>query len=86
MKITKKKLEIDIKNKKQKFDEEIEKELENAEKEIKNLKKSSISNINKIAMEISSEVIKKMIGAEMNTSKISAIVTDISKRKVEKYL
>tara|TARA_Y100000590_G_scaffold345785_1_gene395671 strand:+ start:250 stop:828 length:579 start_codon:yes stop_codon:yes gene_type:complete len=82
----KKKLEIDIKNKKQKFDEEIEKELENAEKEIKNLKKSSISNINKIAMEISSEVIKKMIGAEMNTSKISAIVTDISKRKVEKYL
>ena len=37
-------------------------------------------------MEISSEVIKKMIGAEMNTSKISAIVTDISKRKVEKYL
>ena len=82
----KKKLEIDIKNKKQKFDEEIEKELENAEKEIKNLKKSSISNINKIDMEISSEVIKKMIGAEMNTSKISAIVTDISKRKVEKYL
>ena len=43
-----KKLENDIKNKKQKFNEEIEKELTIIEKEIKALKKSSISNINKM--------------------------------------
>ena len=82
----KKKLENDIKNKKQKFSEEIEKELVSAEKEIENLKKSSISNINKIAVEVSSEVIRQIVGAKMNTSKVSAIVEDISKRKMEKYL
>ena len=82
----KKKLENDIKNKKQKFSEEIEKELVSVEKEIENLKKSSISNINKIAVEVSSEIIRQIVGAKMNTSKVSAIVEDISKRKMEKYL
>ncbi len=82
----KKKLERDIKSKKQKFDEEIEKELISIEKEIKNLKKISISNVNKIAVEISTEVIKQIIGSEMNVSKVSAIVEDISKRKIERYL
>ena len=82
----KKKLENDIKSKKQKFNEEIEKELISVEKEIKSLKKSSISSINKIAVEVSSEVIRQIVGAEMNMSKVSAIVEDISKKKVEKYL
>ena len=62
----KKKLENDIKSKKQKFNEEIEKELISVEKEIKSLKKSSISSINKIAVEVSSEVIRQIVGAEMN--------------------
>ena len=82
----KKKLENDIKNKKQKFDEEIEKELMAIEKEIKILKKSSISNINKIAVETSSEVVKQIVGTEVNASNVSAIVEDITKRKIEKYL
>ena len=82
----KKKLENDIKNKKQKFNEDIEKELVNVEKEIKNLKKMSISNINKIAVEVSSEVIKQLIGTSVNLSNVSAIVEDISKKKVEKHL
>ena len=82
----KKKLENDIKNKKKIFNEEIEKELVTVEKEIKNLKKSSISNINKIAVEVSFEVIKQIIGTETNISKVSAIVEDISKRKMEKHL
>ena len=81
-----KKLENDIKNKKQKFNEEIEKELVGVEREIKNLKKASIPNINKIALEISSEVIKQIVGAEMNMSKVSAVVEDISKKKIEKNL
>jgi len=56
------------------------------EKEIKSLKKSSISSINKIAVEVSSELIRQIVGAEMNMSKVSAIVEDISKKKVEKHL
>ena len=82
----KKKLENDIKSKKQKFNEEIEKELMSVEKEIKSLKKSSISSINKIAAEVSSEVIKQLVGTSVNMSNVSAIVEDISKKEVEKNL
>ena len=82
----KKKLENDIKSKKQKFNEEIEKELMSVEKEIKSLKKSSISAINKIAIEVSSEVIKQLVGTSVNMSNVSAIVEDISKKEVEKNL
>ena len=81
----KKKLENDIKSKKQKFNEEIEKELISVEKEIKNLKKLSISSINKIAAEVSFEVIKQLVGTSVNMSNVSAIVEDISKEKIEKY-
>jgi len=82
----KKKLENDIKSKKQKFNEEIEKELMSVEKEIKSLKKLSISSINKIAAEVSSEVIKQLVGTSVNMSNVSAIVEDISKKEVEKNL
>ena len=82
----KKKLENDIKSKKQKFNEEIEKELKSVEKEIKSLKRSSISSINKIAAEVSSEVIKQLVGTSVNMSNVSAIVEDISKKEVEKNL
>ena len=56
------------------------------EKEIKDLKKSSISNINKIASEISAEVIKKIIDTEVNSSNVSAVVDDITKRKMVNYI
>ena len=82
----KQKLENDIKNKKQKFNEEIEKELLYAEKEIKNLKKLSISSINKIAVEVSSEMIKQLVGTGVNMNNVSAIVEEISKRKLEKKI
>ena len=83
---SKKKLDRDIKNKKQKFNEEIEKELIAAEKEIKDLKKSSISNINNIAAETSAEIIKQIINIEVNKSSVSAIVNDVVKRKMVKYI
>ena len=82
----KKKLDKDIKDKKQKFDEDIEKELLSVEKEIKNLKKSSISNISKIAEETSAGVIKKIINTEVNKSNVLAIVNDIIKKKGEKFI
>ena len=83
---SKKKLQNNIKNKKLKFNEEIEKELLSAEKEIRALKKNSTSDVNKIAIEISSEVIKQLIGTGVNLSNVSAIVEDISKKKIERYL
>ena len=82
----KKKLNREIESKKQKFNEEIEKELTNVEKEIKNLKKSSMLAINKIAEDISSEIIKQVVGTEINKSKLSAVVQDISKKKIENFL
>ena len=57
-----------------------------AEKEIKDLKKVSTISINKIAQEISSEMLKKIIGSEVNMSNVSAIVEDISKKNINKYL
>ena len=82
----KKKIENDIKIKRKKFDSEIEKEFLNLENEIKNLKVNSIKNINNISTEISSEIIKELIAAETNISNVSAIVEDISKKKIKNYL
>tara|TARA_B100001123_G_scaffold400692_1_gene486714 strand:+ start:114 stop:692 length:579 start_codon:yes stop_codon:yes gene_type:complete len=84
--VSKKKLDKDIESKKQKFNEEIEKELLAAEKEIKDLKKTSISNISNIAKETSSEIIKKIINIEVNKSNVSAVVDDVTKKKIGKYL
>ena len=83
---SKKKLDRDIEKKKQNFNDEIEKELVTAEKEIKNLKKSSLSNISSIAAETSAEVIRQIIDIEVNKSNVSAIVADITKREVKKYI
>jgi len=82
----KKQLDTDLKQKKQKFSEEIEKELVNAEEEIKELKKTSLLSINKIATEITNDLLKKIMGTNSNMSSVSAIVEDISKREVEKSL
>tara|TARA_B100000029_G_scaffold370216_1_gene364048 strand:- start:126 stop:704 length:579 start_codon:yes stop_codon:yes gene_type:complete len=83
---SKKKLNDDLESKKQKFNHEIEKEITAAEKEISDLKKSSISNINNISSEISAEIIRKVIGTEVNKSSTSAIVNEIVKSKVEKNI
>jgi F-type H+-transporting ATPase subunit b len=82
----KKKLDQNIEIKKQKFNKEIEDELSGVEKEIKDLKKSSLLNINNIAADTSAEIIREIIDSEVNKSNVSAIVNDISKRKVEQYL
>ena len=81
-----KKINRDIENKKNQFNLEIDKEIENAEKEIKTLKLSSIKDINKIAIETSSEIIRKIVGTEVNASSVSAIVKDISKKEIIKYI
>ena len=52
---------------------------------IEKLKEGAPEKINKIAIETSSELVKKLIGAEVNNSSISAIVDDSSKRNGDKY-
>ena len=81
-----KKLDKDIELKKKNFNSQIEKELALVEKEIKDLKKTSLSNISKIASETSAELIKNIINAEVNKSNVTAVVDDIVKRNKEKYI
>ena len=57
-----------------------------AEKEIKDLKKTSISNIRDIATETSTEIIRQIINTEVNKSNVSAIVDDIAKNEIEKHI
>ena len=82
----KKKLESDIDKKRKQFENEIENELTNVEKQIKKFQQTSVNSINRIAIEISKEVIKNTVGAEVNISNLSAIVEEISKKESKKYL
>ena len=59
---------------------EINKEIKKTEKEITDLKNKSPEKINKIAIETSSNLVKQLIGVEVNNSSISAIVEDISRK------
>ena len=78
---TREKVIQDINAKKDILDKQIGEEVKKAEQEIAILKKSAPEKINKIAIETSSELLKKLIGAEVNNSSISAIVNDLSKKK-----
>ena len=82
---TREKILRDINNKKESLEKEIDEEINKAEKEILDFKKKSPEKINKIAIETSADLIKQIIGAEVNNSNISAIVEDISKKNEEKY-
>ena len=67
------------------LDGQIDDEISKAEQEISTLRESAPDKINTIAIETSSELIQKLIGADVNNSSISAIVDDLSKRNGDKY-
>ncbi len=75
----------DINLKKEALDKQIDEEIRRTEQEIKVLKKDAPEKINKIAVETSSELVKKLIGADINNSSISAIVSDLFKKNGSKY-
>ena len=75
----------DINEKKEVLDRQVDNEISNAEEEIKAFRKSAPEKIGKIAIETSSELLQKLIGAEVNNSSISAIVDDLSKRNGDQY-
>jgi F-type H+-transporting ATPase subunit b len=72
-------------SKKETLDKQINEELKKVEQEISTLKKNAPEKINKIAIETSLELVKRLIGADINNSSISAIVEDLSKKNGDKY-
>ena len=68
----------DIDKKREILKNEINKEIKKAEREITDLKNKSPEKINKIAIETSSNLVKQLIGVEVNNSSISSIVEDVS--------
>ena len=83
---SKNKLDKDIKTKKETVEKEIEKEIIKAQREISDLKKNSISDIQKISENIASNIIESISGDKLNESSIKAAVEDVSKKNLGKYL
>ncbi len=79
-------LDKSIQNKKETIEKDIENQLTKAQKEILELKTSSINSINNISQEISSNIIEKMSGDKLNESSIKAVVEEVSKKNIGKYL
>ena len=75
----------DISVKKEALDKEIDEEVNKAEIEIKTFRDNAPEKIKKIAEETSSDLLQELIGAEVNSSSISAIVEDLSRKKMDEY-
>ena len=82
---TREKVLKDIVAKKEVLDKQIDDEINKAEEEIQVLRVGALDKINKIAIETSSELLEKLIGSGVNSSSISAIVDDLSRRNRNKY-
>ena len=79
-------LDKEIQSKKDMIEKDIEKELVKAQKDITELKKNSISSIQKISENIAANIIENISGEKLNESSIRAAVEDISKKNIGKYL
>ena len=82
---TREKVIKDINVKKDSLSKELGVEIKKAETEIQDLKNKVPDKINKIAIETSSDLIQKLIGIQVNSSSISAIVDDLSRKKMDEY-
>jgi F-type H+-transporting ATPase subunit b len=67
------------------LDKELNAEIQKAESEIQELRDRAPEKVKKIAVETSTDLLKHLIGTEINSSSISAIVDDLSKKKMDKY-
>ena len=79
------KLLKDINLKKDSLENELNKEIQKAESEIQELRTRAPEKIKKIAAETSADLLQQLIGTEVNSSSISAIVDDLSRKKMDKY-
>ena len=81
----KEKLAKNINLKKDALEKELSEELQKVEVEIQELRNKAPERINKIAIETSADLLQQLIGIDVNSSSISAIVDDLSKKKMNKY-
>ncbi|MBD1158139.1 F0F1 ATP synthase subunit B [Pelagibacterales bacterium SAG-MED17] len=73
-----------INKKRAALEKDLDQEIDVVEKELSDLRNKSGDKINKIAAETSAELIKELIGEEVNSSSIAAIVDDQSKINKER--
>ena len=79
------KLTKSINLKKKTLEKELSEEIQKVETEIQELKNKAPERINKIAVETSADLLQQLIGADVNSSSITAIVDDLSRKKLGKY-
>ena len=79
-------LDKDIQSKKEAMEKEIENEISKAQKEINELKRSSLNDIQNISENITSSIIENISGDKLNESSVKAVVEDVSKKNIGKYL
>ena len=79
-------LDKDIQFKKEAMEKEIENEISKAQKEINELKRTSLNDIQNISENITSSIIENISGDKLNESSIKAAVEDVSKKKIGEYL
>ena len=79
-------LDKNIQSKKEVIEKEIEKEILKAQKEISELKKNSISSIQNISENITTNIIENISGDKLNESSVKSAVEEISKKNLSKYL
>jgi len=82
---SKEKLTKNINNKKKSLQKELSKEIQKVEVEVQELRDKAPERIKKIAVETSSDLLQQLIGVSVNSSSISAIVDDLSRKKIAKY-
>ena len=79
------KLLKNINLKKDSLEKELNLEIQKGESEIQEFRNRAPEKINKIAVETTKDLLQQLIGADVNSSSISAIVDDLSKKKMNKY-
>ena len=81
----KKRIAKDISLKNEALEKGLSEEIQKIELEIQELKDKAPEKINRIAVETTTDLLQKLIGVDVNSSSISAIVDDLSKKKIAKY-
>ena len=83
---SKNKIDKDIQVKKVIMEKEIEAEIFKAQKEITELKKNSVSDIQNISEDLAENIIENISGDKLNESSIKAAVENVTKKNIGKYL
>ncbi|MDA7714684.1 F0F1 ATP synthase subunit B [Candidatus Pelagibacter sp.] len=86
LKQARERLTRDINLKKEALEKELSEQIKEVEVEIQSFKNNAPEKIKKIAIETSTDLIQKLTGIEVNNSSISAIVDDLSRKKMDKIL